>query len=297
MELRHLFYFVAVAEELHFGRAAQRLHMAQPPLSQQIRSLEDELGVQLFQRTKRHVELTEAGQAFLSEARLTLAQAEHAIEVARRAGRGETGRLAVGFVGTTTYEVLPIIIRAFQQSYPDVELILHELTTAQQVQALHDKHIHIGLLRPPINDDMLAFETIHREPIGLVLPESHPLAQQTPLASVAALAQERFIMFPRHLGIGLYDQVISLCQDAGFSPQVRQEAVQMQTILALVAAGLGIALVPASARHLRNNGIVYRPLEDVHVYTELAMAWRKKDISPVAQAFRRLVPAALSGSG
>ena len=287
MELRHLQYFVAVAEELHFGRAAQRLNMAQPPLSQQIRHLEEELGVQLFQRTRRHVELTDAGQAFLQEARLTLAQAEHAVKIARQAGRGEIGKLTIGFVGSATYEALPSIIRNFQERYPDVELILRELTTTQQVHALHDKRIHIGILRPPINDDTLVLETLIKEPIVLALPENHPLSRQSSL-TVEALAHEHFILFPRHLGPGLYDQIIGLCQQAGFSPQVTQEAIQMQTILGLVATGLGIALIPASAQHLRCTGVIYRRL-DTNIYVELAMAWRKDDASPVLQAFLKTI--------
>jgi DNA-binding transcriptional LysR family regulator len=288
MELRHLQYFVAVAEELHFGRAAQRLNMAQPPLSQQIRHLEEELGVQLFQRTRRHVELTDAGQAFLQEARLTLAQAEHAVKIARQAGRGEIGRLTIGFVGSATYEALPNIIRNFQVRYPNVQLILRELTTTQQVRALHDKRIHIGLLRPPINDDdTLVLEPLIKEPIILALPENHPLSRQSSL-TVEALAHEHFILFPRHLGPGLYDQIIGLCQQAGFSPQVTQEAIQMQTILGLVATGLGIALIPASAQHLRSAGVVYCRL-DTNIYVELAMAWRKDEASPVLQAFLKII--------
>ncbi|HZR38916.1 MAG TPA: LysR family transcriptional regulator [Ktedonobacteraceae bacterium] len=287
MELRHLQYFVAVAEELHFGRAAQRLNMAQPPLSQQIRHLEEELGVQLFQRTRRHVELTDAGQAFLQEARLTLAQAEHAVKIARQAGRGEIGKLTIGFVGSATYEALPSIIRNFQARCPDVELILRELTTTQQVRALHDKRIHIGILRPPINDDTLVLETLIKEPIVLALPENHPLSRQSSL-TVEALAHEHFILFPRHLGPGLYDQIIGLCQQGGFSPQVTQEAIQMQTILGLVATGLGIALIPASAQHLRSTGVIYRRL-DTNIYVELAMARRKDDASPVLQAFLKII--------
>ncbi|MBV9229224.1 MAG: LysR family transcriptional regulator, partial [Chloroflexi bacterium] len=193
MELRHLHYFIAVAEELHFGKAAERLQMAQPPLSQQIRQLEDELGVQLFYRTKRHVQLTEAGHVFLQEARQTLIQAEQAIVAARRAGRGELGRLAIGFVGSATSDILPTLIRGFQERYPEVELLLRELTTAQQVRALQDGRIHVGILRPPVHDDTLRIETLFKEPLIVALPERHPLSSQVQLP-IEALAREHFIL-------------------------------------------------------------------------------------------------------
>ncbi len=284
MELRHLHYFVAVAEELHFGRAAERLHIAQPPLSQQIRSLEEELGVQLFYRTKRHVELTEVGQVFLQEARQTLAKAEQAVIAAQRAGRGELGRLVVGFVGSAVYEILPVTLRNFHERFPDVELHLRELTTAQQVRALRDGRIQIGFVRTLVHDDTLQTETLFKEPLLVALPEKHLLPGQSKVP-VEALAHEHFILAPRHLGTGLYDQIISLCKQAGFSPNVTQEAIQMQTILGLVAAGLGVSLIPASARHLRERGVVYRELQISTVQVEMALAWRKEDISPALQAF------------
>ncbi len=179
MELRHLRYFVAVAEELHFGRAAQRLQMAQPPLSQQIRQLEQELGVELLYRTKRTVRLTEAGLAFLHQARQILVQSEQAIEVAQRASRGEVGRLAIGFVGSATYSLLPTAVRSFRHQFPDVRLMLHEMTTSEQIEALHDDRIQVGFIRPPISDDKLSVETVLQESFVAVLPEAHPLATQT----------------------------------------------------------------------------------------------------------------------
>lgn len=287
MELRHLHYFVAVAEELHFGRAAERLHIAQPPLSQQIRSLEEELGVQLFYRTKRHVELTEVGQVFLQEARRTLAQAEQAVVAAQRAGRGELGRLVVSFVGSAVYEILPVTLRNFHERFPDVELHLRELTTAQQVRALRDGRIQIGFVRPPVGDDTLQTETLFKEPLLVALPETHFLSNQAKIPT-EALAHEHFILAPRHLGPGLYDQIISLCKQAGFSPNVTQEAIQMQTILGLVAAGLGVSLIPASARYLRERGIAYRELQHSNVEVEMALAWCKADAPPVLQTFIRV---------
>lgn len=284
MELRHLRYFVAVAEELHFGRAAARLQIAQPPLSQQIRQLEDELGVQLFCRTKRTVQLTEAGQVFLEEARELLTQAEHAIETVQRAKRGEIGRLTLGFVGSATYSILPDVVRAFRRHFPGVKLILHEMTTSEQVAALHEHRIHLGFVRPPLDDEMLLFKTVLQESFVAVLPESHPLATQSQV-SLRSLSSEPFILFPRHLGSGFYDQIVSLCQQAGFSPQVMQEAIQMQTIVCLVAAELGVALVPASLQNLQRVGVVYKALQESTPIVELAIAWRRDERSPVVHKF------------
>ncbi|WP_059002118.1 LysR family transcriptional regulator [Leptolyngbya sp. NIES-2104] len=284
MELRHLRYFVAVAEELHFGHAAQRLQIAQPPLSQQIRQLEQELGVELLYRTKRTVRLTEAGQAFLQQARQILVQSEQAIEVAQRASRGEVGRLAIGFVGSATCSLLPDVVRSFRRQFPDVRLLLHEMTTSEQLEALHDDRIQIGFLCPPINDAELSVETVLQESFVAVLPEVHPLATQTQL-SLASLAEESFILSPRHLGSGFHDQIIRLCQQVGFMPQVTQEAIQMQTILSLVAAELGVALVPASLQTLQRAGVVYKPLEGQTLDVELAMVWRSANSSPVLHQF------------
>lgn len=284
MELRHLRYFVTVAEELHFGRAAQRLQMAQPPLSQQIRQLEQELNVQLLHRTKRIVRLTEAGQVFLQQARQILTQSEEAIEAAQRASRGEVGRLVIGFVGSATYSILPTALKAFRHQFPDVRLILHEMTTTEQIEALHDNRIHLGFIRPPLNDDRLRVESVYQESLVAVLPEAHAIATQKQV-SLRSLACEPFILFPRHLGAGLYDQIIGLCQQSGFTPQVAQEAIQMQTIVSLVAAELGVALVPASLQNLQRVGVVYKPLEEQTPKVELAVAWRRNETSRIVHQF------------
>ena len=261
MELRHLHYFIAVAEELHFSRAAERLRISQPPLSQQIRSLEDELGVKLFERTKRHVELTEAGKAFLEHVYRILTQLEQAVEVTQRVGRGEIGQLAISFVGSATYTVLPDILRIFREQFPAVEVRLHELTTAQQIQALYDKRVDIGIVRSAIVEPGLSVECILQESLVLALPETHPLSIHASV-SLSALANESFILFPTKMGPVFYEQIINICQRAGFRPKVAQEAVQMQTIISLVAAGLGIALVPASLRNFQRNGVIYRHLQE-----------------------------------
>ena len=219
IELRHLRYFIAVAEELHFGRAADRLHMAQPPLSQQIRQLEAELGFQLFHRTKRSVELTEAGQVFLKDCRKIFRQLDQAVRTGQQASRGELGQLAIAFVSSAAYNILPPILQAFRAAMPQVRLELHELTTDQQVRWMQDGRIDVGFVRPPVEDEQLQLMTIFREPLVVALPIAHPLAEQ-PQVSLAALASEPFILFPRPLAPGLYDQIISLCQQAEFSPTV-----------------------------------------------------------------------------
>ncbi|MFM7423709.1 MAG: LysR substrate-binding domain-containing protein, partial [Elainella sp.] len=234
MELRHLRYFIAVAEELHFGRAAERLHMAQPPLSQQIKQLEDLLGFRLFERTKRSVQLTEAGQVFLSETYRLFRQLDQAIETGRQVSRGEKGQLVVGFVSSAAYNVLPDILRRFRSLVPDVRLELHELPTNEQVEWLLEGKIDVGFLRPPIEAVPLNLITIVREPMVVALPEQHPLGQASEI-SLTSLANDAFVLFPRPLSPQTYDQIISLCQQAGFSPNVVQEAMQMQTIVSLVA--------------------------------------------------------------
>jgi DNA-binding transcriptional LysR family regulator len=284
MELRHLRYFVTVAEELHFGRAAERLFIAQPPLSQQIRQLEEELGVQLFYRTRRSVILTEAGEAFFEEAQRVLRQTKHAVQVAQRVGRGEQGQLVIGFVGSATYGILPRLLRTFRAQFPAITLILHELTTSQQVHALDEQRIHIGILRPPIAQEHLAVETLTKETLIAALPEQHPLVDQRSIP-LSALASEPFLLSPRHLGPSFYDHILSLCQQAGFSPNVTQEAIQMQTLVGLVAAGFGVCLVPASLRQLQQEGVVYCELHDVPAFMELALAWRRDETNPALFTF------------
>ncbi|WP_414620163.1 LysR family transcriptional regulator [Calothrix sp. CCY 0018] len=284
MELRHLHYFVAVAEELHFSRAAERLHISQPPLSQQIRVLEEQLGVKLFERTKRQVQLTKAGKAFLEHSYLVLAQLEQAIEVTQRIGRGEVGRLAIAFVDSATYTVLPDILSVFREQFPAVELRLHEMTTAQQIQALHLKQVDVGIVRSAIIEPGLSVECLLQESLVLALPQTHPLSAQNKV-SLSTLASESFILFPAKLGPVFYDQIINMCQQAGFRPKVAQEAVQMQTIIGLVAAGLGIAFVPTSMQNFHRSGVVYRPLQEQTPSSGLYLAWRQYDLSPVIKTF------------
>jgi DNA-binding transcriptional LysR family regulator len=283
MELRHLRYFVTLAEELHFGRAAERLHIAQPPLSQQIRQLETELGFELFHRTKRKVQLTEAGQVFLDEVQQIFKQLEQAIQVGRQTSRGEMGQLVVGFVSSAPYNILPNILRAFRSNVPQVRLELHELTTNEQFRCLRESRIDVGFVRPPI-EDTFNFETIFQESLVVALPDTHLLANNSNV-SLRSLKNEPFILFPRLLAPGLYDLIISLCQQAGFSPNVTQEAIQMQTIVSLVAGGLGIAIVPESLQNLQRTGVVYKIIQEPTPKTAIAIIWRQNDTSATVQKF------------
>jgi DNA-binding transcriptional LysR family regulator len=274
---------VTLAEELHFGRAAERLHIAQPPLSQQIRQLETELGFELFHRTKRKVQLTEAGQVFLDEVQQIFKQLEQAIQVGRQTSRGEMGQLVVGFVSSAPYNILPKILRTFRSSVPEVRLELHELTTNEQFRWLRESRIDVGFVRPPI-EDTFNFETIFQESLVVALPDTHLLANNSNV-SLRSLKNEPFILFPRLLAPGLYDLIISLCQQAGFSPNVTQEAIQMQTIVSLVAGGLGIAIVPESLQNLQRTGVVYKIIQEPTPKTAIAIIWRQNDTSATVQKF------------
>jgi DNA-binding transcriptional LysR family regulator len=284
MELRQLRYFVTLAGELHFGRAAKRLALTQPPLSQAIQKLERELGVRLFERTQRRVALTHAGKAFLEEARHILARADGAMERARRAGRGEVGRLAVGFLANTAYTLLPLVLRDFARGFAGVTLDLRELTIPQQLEALRRENIDVGLLRPPVADAELCAETVLEEPFVLALPAAHALCalRRVPLRR---LAGESFVMFPRTPGFLFHDLIMGFCQRAGFAPRVAQEVNQTHAVIGLVSAGLGVALVPASAQKIALAGVAYRPLRESTPLAQVAVAWRRADASPVVAAF------------
>jgi len=286
VELRHLRYFVAVAEELHFHRAAERLHMSQPPLSQQIRALEGELGVQLLERNRRSVALTAAGAVYLHEAREILAAVDRAAEAARGVARGEEGRLALGFVGSAMHGALPGVLRAHRRAFPRVQLALTELPTAGQLEALLAGRIDVGVIRPPVREPGLAFETIHTEPFVVALPEDHALASRGEVA-LAELVEEPFVLLARREAPGLHESLGQGMADAGGVPSVVQEVREMQTVVGLVAAGLGVSLVPASVGADEHRGVAYRPISGTAPTVELALAWRPDDRSPVLAAFLR----------
>lgn len=284
MELRHLRYFVAVAEELHFGRAAQRLFMAQPPLSQQILQLEREIGTMLFERTNRRVQLTEAGKVFLEEARDILARVDHAVLTVQRVGRGESGWLGVGFVASATYDVLPVILRRFRERFPDVELVLQELLGTEQGRALRERQIHVGFARLPSDVEGIVLETLVQDNLMIALPVTHPLAQQESI-TLSELAPEPFILFPRQPESNYADYIIRLCAAAGFTPRVVQKTGEVQTAISLISAGIGVAIVPASVQHLRREGVVYRPFTDPAPTSELSMVYLPDDPSPILPHF------------
>ncbi len=289
MDLRRLRYFVVVAEELNFSRAAERLHMAQPPLSSQIKHLENDLGVLLFDRTGRGVRLTEAGKVLLEEARRVLAQLEQTARMIERVGSGQVGRLSLGFVPSATNEVLPPFLHRFQRSFPDVELFLHEMQPDQVVQRLHDKQIDVGFFYLPFDDSALDFRSVSREPLVVALPETHPLAEE-PEIDLRALEREPFILPMRYQLPGLYGQVMEVCCQAGFVPRAVQKDVWlMQTIVGLVAGGTGVALVPASLRNFRRKGVVYRTVRGLSPTVEMGMVWRRGDSSAVLRAFLDVV--------
>lgn len=276
MELRHLRYFVAVAEDLHFTRAAARLGIGQPPLSLQIQQLEREIGTPLLLRQPRGVALTEAGARFLQDARAVLHAAEQAVETARRLGHGEQGDIAVGFTASAVFHpYLPSAIRAYRDRYPGVRIALSESNTRALLAGLRSGEVDVAFVRPPYAlDDEFASERVLDEPMLVALPPDHPLCRKRTVP-VAALAEQDFVLYPRPIGAGLYDAIMQACQRAGFTPRVIQEAPQMASIISLVAAGVGIAVVPAAMRHMGAAGIVYRPIRGDAPRALLDMAYRR----------------------
>lgn len=287
MDLRRIRYFVAVAEELHFGHAAARLHISQPPLSQQIQALEKELGVQLFIRENKRVRLTPAGQIFLEEARSLLNQAARAVEVTQRAARGETGLLRIGFTSSLPYaRIMPRIIQHFRNRYPHIQLQLEELSSRRQIPALAQDKLDIGFLRPSslLQDAGLEHLVLLEEPLVAVMPASHPLAHRRSV-QMPMLRDEPFIFYATRLGSELTAQIVNMCLQAGFTPNVVQEVYEMHTILGLVATGLGISIVADSLRQVQLDNIVYVPLEAPAAITQVLLAWRRPPASPILDNF------------
>jgi len=293
-DLRRLRYFVAVAEELHFGRAARRLNVSQPPLSVQIRTLEREIGTPLLIRTQRRVELTEAGRVLLEEARRLLDQAEAAVVHARRAAEGAVGRLAIGFVSTVDYSILPPLVRRFRQKHPGIALKLLELTGDRQRALLQSGELDLGLSILPSPASSLTMRPVFREPLIAAVPANHLLAGRRRIA-LRSLAAEAFIQFPRELAPGLYDLAIAACQRAGFTPHLAQEAIQMQTILGLVAAGLGVALVPHCMSKLQRPDVRYLTLDARGFEVETVALWHSENRAPALAALIAELPAIRQG--
>lgn len=260
IELHHLRHFVAVADEMHFGRAAERLGMTQPPLSQSIKRLEAGLGVTLFERSRRRVALTDAGRVFQAEATRTLAQADAAIRLTRRAASEEVAQLRIGFVSAALYRLLPDLLRRFRDRFPDVEIRLEEQSTEAQLAGLRDGSLDIGFVHPPLrNMDDLTVATVSRDRLIAAVPATHELADAATI-ELAALADSDFVLFPARQGPVLQGRIVQACRRAGFLPRIVQEAQRMHTILSLVAAGLGVSLVPEGARSLRLDGVGFVPV-------------------------------------
>ena len=280
MELRHIRYFVALAEELNFNRAAERLHISQPPLSRQIRELEEEIGVKLFHRTKRQVELTPAGRTFLVRAYEILDRVERSRISARLASTGQEGELRIGFTGTV-FDLIPTL-KIYQARFPHVGIILKQLSSSLQIKALHENHLDIGVLTIPVHSSKISTRPLLRAPFMAALPEDHPLADKQSL-SIRDMAEETFIITLPSVGPLYYDTVMSLFRHEGLMPKIIMEAQDMHTVIALVSAGMGITLTPSPYRPVR--GIVKKPVDGVNLSLQVWLAWRKDSVSEVLAQF------------
>lgn len=294
MELRHLRYFLAVAEDRHFTRAAERLGISTPTLTQQVQALEAELDVMLLRRTNRAVALTEAGERFLEEARTTIRQSEHATLVAKQAGRGEIGRIEIGYVTSASLAgVIPKALAAFRQSNPLVDVQLHRMETVRQLSALTECQIDIGFLRPPKRYPLgLVGNIIWRQPFILALPDNHPLARHESI-SMAMLADEPFIASSVELELGFGGQIQEIAAEGKFTPKVIGRAPDLLTILTLVASGRGIAFVPEAFSGMHIGGVAYRRLVGPPRNALLAAARRRNDSAPAIKAFLRVIKATI----
>lgn len=290
MELRQFRYFVAVAEELHFSRAAERLNIGQPPLSLQIQSIERELGVLLFQRNRRKVELTPAGKLFLEEARLTLLQASRAIDTAKRAARGEVGTLRLSYITSIPLvDMFTRAIRGFRAAMPEVHLELKIQSSQNIIDAILLNTIDVGLTRPAAHTILpkgIESITVLNDKLMLVLPVDHPLARSKKPVSIADLKSERFVLRPRGTGVGFYEQVFAMCDKAGFSPTISQEAVEATTTMGLVAAGVGITIAPQALQNIRIHDIVWRDLaEEEDAASKILLIYNINNTNPLRDRF------------
>ena len=294
MELRHLRYFIAVAEELNFTRAAERLHLGQPPLSQAIQALEADVGAQLFERTRRWVRMTEAGRLFLADARNILTLSEQAADTARRAQRGELGELRIGFTFSTPLTPLfATVINRYRQQFPAVSLRLHEMATLPQLAALDARTLDLGFVRPPdaLLPAAVRLSALRQDRLMAVLPAASSLARRKSI-DIAELKDLPFVMYPAGAGTGIYPQIFRLCREAGFVPRIGQVAGEASTIIGLVAAGCGVSVLPASFDRIRMDGAIYRPITGKSAVTSLLLAQRSDERTPLVEAFVALAMAA-----
>lgn len=284
MELRHLRYFVALSESLHFGQAASRLHIAQPSLSHQIQQLETELQTRLLRRTKRRVELTEAGRLFLDEAREILARADRAAVIARRAGRGEAERLRIGVGYCMDQLAISRAVSAFTGKNGAIRVELQTMAVPLQLAAIRDQRLDVGFVRPPVTESSLTSETLISEPVVAALPKNHRLSAKQAM-SLSALAEEAFLLVSRESVPIYHDIVLKACREAGFVPDAPHEADQLLMMLGMVAAGSGVALVPAFAREMKPRGVVFASLRPSPATLETAVTWRRENPSRVLTDF------------
>lgn len=288
LEMRQLYYFKSVAEHLNFTKAAKALNMSQPPLSYQIKQLEKYLEVELFYRTKRSVQLTEAGKYFYEVTVRTLNNISNHVDTVRKIGKGEMGTLRMGFGGSVVYDILPKIIQHIHLTYPNLKLTVQQLTTSQQINALNNGDIDIGILVAPINDGSINVLPIRKEEFVVCLHKNHPFAQYKEPLHISLFQEEKIIMTPYHAGSGYYNSIISLCKLGGFSPNITQMAQEQHTITSLVAAGIGIAFVPISTSKINHEDVVYRKLTE-KVYKETAVAWNIGDNNPSVELFLSVI--------
>lgn len=293
VELRHLRYFLAVADELHFGRAAERVHVAQPAISQQIRRLEAEIGTELFHRNRREVRLAPAGEALRDYAVRAIDEVNGGVEAARRAARGEIGNLTVGFLETAASTIVPRAVRQFRAARPDVNLTLRELGVGAQIDDLQAGRLDVGIIRPPADSDDLVFERIIDEELIAAVPSGHPLAGRDQITARTVVDQP-LVLLSREVVPGLYDQVLAIRQEESGSGAIAQEATSIQAVLGLVSAELGISVMPASVRSLSREGVEFVAIRSAH-RSALLTARRRDDDSPVVEAFLAAARAAASG--
>lgn len=287
IELRHLRYFVAVAEELHFGRAAQRLHMAQPPLSQQIRKLEEAIGHPLLLRSSRHVRLTAAGEELLKRAQQTLRKVAEDVHSTRRIGRGEVGTLTVGFIASAMLTVLPRMLSEYRNRFPEVELRLREFYTSSLLRALRDGTADIGFTRDAGAEEALHTETLLPEPYIAVVSAQHPLAQK-PSIQVSDLRTEPFVLFSPEVGQNAWEKVMRLCHQGGFRPKIMQEAPHWLTIMRLVGTGLGVTIAPACVEKIADQEVRCIKLRNAKIFSHLELAYRDETLTSLEETFLRL---------
>ncbi|WP_288820257.1 LysR family transcriptional regulator [uncultured Leclercia sp.] len=294
IELRHLRYFIAVAEELHFGRAAARLNISQPPLSQQIQILEQQVGARLLARTNRSVALTAAGKQFLADSRQILGTVDEAAARAARLHLGETGELRIGFTSSAPFiTAVSTTLSSFRRHYPDVHIQTREINTREQIAPLNEGALDLGLMRNTQLPESLAWQPILQEPLMAMIPKDHPLAAK-PTVTLAELAREPFVFFDPHVGTGLYDDILGIMRRYGLAPVMAQEVGEAMTIIGLVAAGLGVSILPASFKRVQLNEMRWVPLAEPDAVSEMWLVWpRHHELSAAAQRFKtQLITAA-----